>query len=109
MLRAQSAGICDWMMWRRTYDAWGYSPLEQINKNNVKVSAGRLTWSMTNGATETTPIVHDRRAYSVQLRQQDPGAQRRNGEPELGIPSAIWAGEIVSAWRQSVLAQYGDL
>ena len=23
-------------MWRRTYNGWGYSPLDQINKDNVK-------------------------------------------------------------------------
>ena len=22
----------DWLMWRRTLDSWGYSPLEQVNK-----------------------------------------------------------------------------
>jgi alcohol dehydrogenase (cytochrome c) len=49
----------DWLMWRRTYDAWGYSPLDQINKTNVKNLKVAWTWSMTNGATETTPIVHD--------------------------------------------------
>jgi alcohol dehydrogenase (cytochrome c) len=49
----------DWLMWRRTYNAWGYSPLEQINKDNVKNLKVAWTWSMTNGATETTPIVHD--------------------------------------------------
>ncbi len=26
----------DWIHWRRTYDAWGYSPLKQINKSNVE-------------------------------------------------------------------------
>ena len=26
----------DWLMWRRTLDGWGYSPLEEINKDNVK-------------------------------------------------------------------------
>src|SRR4029078_3018024 len=26
----------DWVMWRRTYDGWGYSPLDQINKDTVK-------------------------------------------------------------------------
>src|SRR5947209_5499899 len=26
----------DWLMWRRTYDGWGYSPLDQINKTNIK-------------------------------------------------------------------------
>src|SRR5260370_1373751 len=49
----------DWLMWRRTYNAWGYSPLDQINKDNVKNLQVAWTWSMTNGATETTPIVHD--------------------------------------------------
>jgi len=49
----------DWLMWRRTYNAWGYSPLDQINKDNVKNLQVAWTWSLTNGATETTPIVHD--------------------------------------------------
>ena len=26
----------DWMMHRNNYQSWGYSPLEQINKGNVK-------------------------------------------------------------------------
>ena len=23
----------DWLMWRRTYEGWGYSPLDQIDQN----------------------------------------------------------------------------
>jgi alcohol dehydrogenase (cytochrome c) len=57
MLRNPPPG--DWLMWRRTYNAWGYSPLEQISKTNVKNLKLAWTWSLTNGATETTPIVHD--------------------------------------------------
>jgi len=34
MLRNPPAA--DWLMWRRTYDGYGYSPLDQINKDNVK-------------------------------------------------------------------------
>ena len=34
MLRDPPAS--DWLMWRRTYNGWGYSPLDQINKDNVK-------------------------------------------------------------------------
>jgi len=49
----------DWLMWRRTYDGYGYSPLDQINKDNVKGLQPVWTWSLTPGATETTPIVHD--------------------------------------------------
>jgi len=49
----------DWLMWRRTYDGYGFSPLDQITKDNVK--SLQLAWScsLTSGATETTPIVHD--------------------------------------------------
>ena len=49
----------DWLMYRRTYDAWAYSPLRQINRANV---AGlQLAWSraMEPGEQETTPLVHD--------------------------------------------------
>ena len=49
----------DWLMWRRTYDGYGYSPLDQVNKDNVKNLKPAWTWSMTPGPTETTPIVHD--------------------------------------------------
>ena len=40
----------DWLMWRRTHDAWGYSPLDQINKNNVKNLRTAWTWAMSPGA-----------------------------------------------------------
>ena len=25
----------DWLMWRRTLNGWGYSPLDQITRDNV--------------------------------------------------------------------------
>ncbi len=57
MLRNPPAA--DWLMWRRTYDAWGYSPLDRINKGNVKRLQVAWTWALSTGATEITPIVHD--------------------------------------------------
>ena len=57
MLRNPPAA--DWLMWRRTYDAWGYSPLDRINKANVKRLNVAWTWALSTGATEITPIVHD--------------------------------------------------
>jgi alcohol dehydrogenase (cytochrome c) len=49
----------DWLMWRRTLDSWGYSPLNQINRNNV--ANLRLVWTrgMAEGTQEGTPLVHD--------------------------------------------------
>lgn len=50
----------DWLMWRRTYDGWGYSPLDQINKENVKDLRLAWAWGMTpGGRTQETPLVHD--------------------------------------------------
>lgn len=49
----------DWLMWRRTYDAWGHSPLDQIHKGNVGELG--LVWSraMEPGRNEPAPVVHD--------------------------------------------------
>ena len=50
----------DWLMWRRTYNGWGYSPLDQINKENVGQLELVWSWGMTpGGRTQETPLVHD--------------------------------------------------
>ena len=49
----------DWLMWRRTYGHWGYSPLEQINRSNVDELRLAWAWTMERGLQETTPLVHD--------------------------------------------------
>ena len=50
----------DWLMFRRTLDSHGFSPLNQINRNNV----GRMKMMWTRGMgpgniQEATPLVHD--------------------------------------------------
>ena len=50
----------DWLMWRRTLDSWGYSPLNQVNRSNV--AQMRMVWTRgmaTGGSNESTPLVHD--------------------------------------------------
>ncbi|MEX0619826.1 MAG: PQQ-binding-like beta-propeller repeat protein [Pseudohongiellaceae bacterium] len=49
----------DWLMWRRTPDNQGYSPLDQINKTNVGRLRLAFAWTMEPGMQETTPLVHD--------------------------------------------------
>ena len=48
----------DWLVWRRTLDGWGYSPLDQINRDNVDEL--RLVWSraMTAGSQQGTPLAY---------------------------------------------------
>jgi alcohol dehydrogenase (cytochrome c) len=60
MLRNPPPG--DWLNWRRTYNGWGYSPLTQINRKNVKDLKVAWTFSMDSSpeaVNETTPLVHD--------------------------------------------------
>ena len=49
----------DWLMWRRTANHWGYSPLDQINRDNVDTLRLAWAWTMEPGLQETTPLVHD--------------------------------------------------
>jgi alcohol dehydrogenase (cytochrome c) len=49
----------DWLVWRRTYEGLGYSPLEQINKRNVATLTGTWSWSLPVSPNEITPLVHD--------------------------------------------------
>jgi len=48
----------DWLMWRRTQNSQGYSPLTQINKTNV--SKLRMIWTrgMGPGIMEATPLAY---------------------------------------------------
>src|SRR5215469_8980234 len=49
----------DWLQWRRTNDDWGYSPLDQINRSNVKQLQLVWSWGVNPGASEEAPLVHD--------------------------------------------------
>ena len=50
----------NWLMFRRTYDGWGYSPLEQINVENVASLAPVWTFSTSvNEGHQSPPIVND--------------------------------------------------
>ena len=49
----------EWLMWRRTLDSWGYSPLDQIDRTNVDKI--RMVWSraLAPGLQQGTPLVYD--------------------------------------------------
>ena len=57
MLANPPAG--EWLNWRRTLDAQGYSPLRQITKQNVAEMRPAWVWSLPAGPNEATPLVHD--------------------------------------------------
>ena len=56
---AENSGRGDWLMVRRTYDGWGYSPLKQITPANV--SRLQPVWTFATGQEnghEAPPIVN---------------------------------------------------
>ena len=55
----QEPDSADWLMWRRTLDSWGYSPLDAIDRENVNEL--RMVWSraLTRGRQQGTPLVYD--------------------------------------------------
>ncbi|MGH8524987.1 MAG: PQQ-binding-like beta-propeller repeat protein [Gammaproteobacteria bacterium] len=56
----------DWLMWRRTYDCWGYSPLKQINKDNVSGLQLAWAWTQEPGNQEAVPLVYRGIMYLAQ-------------------------------------------
>ncbi len=55
----QNPDPADWLMWRRTLNSWGHSPLDQINADNVDEL--RMVWirGLDDGIQEGTALVHD--------------------------------------------------
>ena len=56
----------DWLTWRRTLDGWGYSPLDQIDRDNVHEL--RMVWSrgLAPGRQEGTPLAYGGVLYMPQ-------------------------------------------
>ena len=98
----------DWLMFSRTYDAQRFSPLKQINKQNV--GQLRLAWEAEFGAgqTETIPIVHDGVMYILA-----PGAIVKAMDAATG--AIIWeykrpvATNVANQGRAKALAIYQDV
>jgi alcohol dehydrogenase (cytochrome c) len=70
----------DWLMFRRTLNGWGYSPLTQITTRNV---AGlKLAWSrpLPQGSYEGAPIVHDGVMYIIAASDQIQAVDAATGD-----------------------------
>ncbi|HEV2985053.1 MAG TPA: PQQ-binding-like beta-propeller repeat protein [Vicinamibacterales bacterium] len=85
----------DWLIVRRTYQAWDYSPLNQITRDNVRDLNLQWVWAMnecgTSGRNQPTPIVHNGIMYLLNCGHVLQALDARTGdviwEHSLGIPS----------------------
>jgi len=79
MLRNPDPG--DWLMVRRNYQAWSYSPLSQVTTQNVKDLHLAWVWAMNEGAwNEPTPIVHNGIMYLANPGHTVQALDARTGE-----------------------------
>ena len=71
----------NWLMYRRTYDSWGYSPLKQIDTSNV--AQLKPLWSFSTGVEEghqSPPIVNDGVMFITTPRDQVLALDARSGD-----------------------------
>jgi len=108
MLKNPAPG--DWLMWRRTLNGWGYSPLDQIDKSNVAKLEEVWAHPLGMGNQEATPLVYDGVMYVpnsgdyVQALDADSGTllweYRRFPEGGRGGTNrnlAIWGTTLIDA------------
>jgi alcohol dehydrogenase (cytochrome c) len=79
MLRTPDAG--DWLMVRRNYQGWSYSPLTQVTRDNVKNLRLAWVWAMNEGGVnEPMPLAHGGIVYLVHTGNIVQALNGRTGE-----------------------------
>jgi alcohol dehydrogenase (cytochrome c) len=110
----------NWLMIRRTYDGWGYSPLDQINTRNV--SKLRPIWGYPTGENrvhEAAPVVNngvmfvsipnnqvmamDVRTGNLLWRYRRPRPQGANVPHDTNRGVALYADKVYYAAGEAVL------
>ena len=71
----------DWLMYRGTYDSWGYSPLDQITTDNVGDLVPVWTFSTgVNSGHQAPPIINDGVMFVTTPESQVLALDARSGE-----------------------------
>ncbi|MEO0465655.1 MAG: PQQ-binding-like beta-propeller repeat protein [Pseudomonadota bacterium] len=84
----------DWLIYRGNYGSWGFSELDQIDRDTVHDL--ELAWSvgMDDGTNQTTPLVHDGTIYLPHPKDVITAHNATNGD-------LIWAYKherVAEAW-----------
>ena len=79
--RLHSPQDSDWLMYRRTYNGWGYSPLKQITSQNV--GKLKLAWALSTGLRpghESPPLVNGEFMFVTTPRNNVLALNAKTGE-----------------------------
>ncbi|MCB1672798.1 MAG: PQQ-binding-like beta-propeller repeat protein, partial [Pseudomonadales bacterium] len=87
----------DWLNWRRTLNAWGHSPLQQINRDNVKSLQLAWAWSLPEGANMMVPLVRNGILYSYSFGDVVQAFDAASGELLWGWQRQLEPGRIADS------------
>ena len=109
----------DWLMFRRTYDGQGHSPLDQVDADNVVELRLAWSWAMADGVNQPTPLVYRGVMYLanprniIQALEADTGTliweYRRSleGDAARGFNQlrnlAVWGDKIFVATKDAAM------
>lgn len=99
----------DWLMVRRTYDGWGYSPLEQITTRNVEKL--QPVWEFATGVTsghEAPPMVNNGVLFAATPNNQVLAVDVRTGKLLWRYRRPAPEGSSVPHQTSRGVALYGD-
>ncbi|HUF74355.1 MAG TPA: PQQ-binding-like beta-propeller repeat protein [Gammaproteobacteria bacterium] len=89
----QDPDPADWLMWRRTLDNWGYSPLDEITTRNVNELQLVWTRELQPGDQEGTPLVYDGIMFFPNPNDITQAIDAATGDPiweyRRGVPSDV--------------------
>ena len=106
----QSPSDDDWLMWRRTLDGWGYSPLDEITRENVDQLRMVWTRALGPGSQQGTPLAYDGVLYMPNPRDVIQALDAVTGdllwEHRREVPDGVAEGGLVTNNRN--VAIYGD-
>jgi alcohol dehydrogenase (cytochrome c) len=99
----------DWLMYSRTYDAQRFSPLDQIDRNNVAGLGPAWTKPLPAGSIEIIPIVHDGVMYVVVPAGQGEGGGVMALDAATGETIWHYRPEQPLSTRVKAIAIYDDM
>jgi alcohol dehydrogenase (cytochrome c) len=96
----------DWLAWRRTYDAHGFSPLTQITPRNAAQLRVAWTWSLPPGSNESVPLEHDGIIFTFAFGDKLQALDARTGDLLWQYSHSLAQGAAPNHKRG--IALYGD-
>src|ERR1044071_3500195 len=99
----------NWLMIRRTYDGWGYSPLDKINVSNA--SRLKLVWSAQKqepGSHQAPPLINNDVMFISTPNNQVAAYDAKSGTLLWRYKRTRPAGAFVAHPSNRGLALYGD-